>query len=288
MTLTPTDTYLINGVDLRTQAWSITVAEGLQDGPGLRGADAVIPGAHGTLDLHGVTAQARRRYEPGTITFHMWVLGVNPYTGLGPLVEDDPSIYLARVDQMQRLFNARTLTITHPRGDGNRTAVGHLAEPLQVVREPSSPLFGQFTAKITIPGVFWAETAEVTASGTVASGSTISLAALACNAPITDATVTFGPGNNPLIQHGGSYFQYSGVISSGRELRAYMGGANGWHLDSGAGTAWTPSLAAVAYGPGPSWLELDTTAQPLELSFTHTGGSPMTCAVTANRKWLTS
>lgn len=280
-----TDTYLINGVDLRTHAWSITTAEGLQDGPDLRGDDVVVPGAHGSLDLHAATSQQRRRYGPGTIRFNMWVLGVNPYTGLGPLADSDPSIYLARVDELQRLFNARTLTMVHPRADGDRTATGRLAAPLKVVREPSSPLFGQFTAEVVIPGAFWAESSLVTVTGTVASGATLDLSSLACNAPIADASVTFGPSSNPMVQHGGSYFQYGGVIASGKELAVDCAA---FTLGTGAGTAWTPSLANIVYGPGPSWLELDTTAQPLELTFTHTGGGTAACTLTAYRKWLTS
>lgn len=286
MTLTPTDTYLVNGVDLRTAAWSITVGEGLQDGPGLRGDDVVVPGAHGSLDPHADTSQARRRFGPGSIRFSMGVLGVNPYTGLGPVALDDPSLYLARVDQLQRLFNARTLTIVHPRADGDRTATGRLAKPLQVVREPTSPLYGTFVAEVVIPGAFWSESDLVTVSGTVASGATIDLSDLACNAPITDPTIRFGPAANPMIQHGGAYLQYAGTVSSGRELVIPCGT---WGpLSAGDGSAWSPSLASIVYGPGPSWFELDTTAQPLELAFTHTGGGSASCEITAYRKWLTS
>lgn len=280
------DDYLINGVSLAGLAWGIEKWEGLHDAPDLRGDDIVVPSAHGTLDPHGIPGVARRRYGPGQITFNMWVLGVDPDTGLRP--GDDVPAILARLDTLQRLFNARQLVIDHPRADGDRRAIARLAAPIRPVIDPTSTLFGRFTAQCTIPGAFWVDTADTTVAtdvGGVASGTTIDLSALACSAPITDALLRFGPGNNPQLTQGGTYFTWGGVIASGRQLLANAGA---WQVQAGTGTAWSPDPALVSYGPGPSWWELDPTADPLQVTLSHTGGSPMFFSITARRKHLTS
>lgn len=288
-----TDTYLVNGTDLSGLAWRIDTAEGHYDAAGQRGDDLTVPGAHGTLDAHADPAFARRRYGPARIRFSMWVLGVDPATGVAPADEDDPTVFLGRIDDLQALFNARTLTVTHQvtggveaRTDTNRVCTARLAEPVQVVREPASPMFGRFVADCVIPAGFWMDDTPVTvASGSVTTGATISLATLAGTAPITDAVVTFGPCSNPRLTVGGSHVQYNGVVTAGRQLEVRTGV---WELDDGSGTAWTPALADISYDPGPSWLEIDSTVSPLQATFAHTGGGTATVSITAYRKWLTS
>lgn len=282
--------YTVNGVSLASEAWRIEVGEGLYEGPAPRGDDVAVPGAHGTLDLNADSTKARRRFGPGSIRFSMWVLGVDPDTGVGPGDEDDPAVFLDRIDQLQTMFNARTLTIVHERDDGDRECVARLAKPVSVVREPTSPLFGRFTADCVIPAGFWRDTTATTVTdATMATGDTLSLSNLAGNAPITDAVLTFGPCSNPMVAYGGSYFQYNGVIASGRQLVADTGSdTDGWSLDDGSGSAWTPSLPAVSYGPGPSWFEMDMTVLPRQVTLTHTGGGNASLSITARRKWLTS
>jgi hypothetical protein len=283
------DTYLVNGTDLTAPGWWLEVAEGLQDGPEFRGDDIVLPGKHGTFDPHADPNAPRRRYGPGRITFRMGLLGVDPVTGAAPLDEDDLSAYNARLGELQRLFNARQLVIDHPRSDGTRRAVAHLTAPIRPVREPSSPWFGRFTAECTIPGTFWTDlSGEITVDTGPAgaeSGTFLDLSPLACDGAITDAVLRFGPGNNPSLIQQGIYFQYKGVIGAGQEL---LVDTDNWDAIAGAGTLWQPDDTLVEYGPGPGWLELDPTANPFQVAFTHTGGSPMRCSITARRKHLTS
>jgi hypothetical protein len=283
------DTYLVNGVDLNAPGWWLEVAEGLQDGPELRGDDVVVPSQHGAFDPHADPSAPRRRYGPGRITFRMGLLGIDPVTGLAPLDEDDLSEYFARLGELQRLFNARQLVIDHPRPDGTRRAIARLATPLRPVREPSSPWFGRLTAECTIPSTFWTDlageiTIETPPDG-VPSGTFLDLSPLACDGQITDAVLRFGPGNNPALIQGGSFFAYNGVIGAGRELLVNTGT---WDAIAGAGSLWQPDDTLVEYGPGPTWLELDPTAVPLQVAFTHTGANPMRCSITARRKHLTS
>lgn len=280
------ENYLINGVSLDRFCWSIQTAEGLQDMPDIRGQDIVVPGAHGSLDLQADPALPRRRYGPGRISFRMWLMATDPVTGVVPAdASTEFDAYLSNLDALTRLFSARSLMIEHPRTDGTRRAVGYLAEPLKPVRERTSPWYGTVTAEVAIPGAFWADTSPTTVTATVASGSSIDVSALACSAPITDAVLRFGPGNNPQLVQAGTFFAWSGVIAAARELLVDCGQ---WQLMAGAGPAWSPSMASIAYGPGPAWFELDPTAQPLQLSLLHTGGGSMNVSITARRKYLTS
>lgn len=279
------DTYLVNGVDLRSYAWRIETAEGLQDAPEFRGDDIVIPGQHGTLDAAADPASARRRYGPGQITFRMWLRGVDPDTGdVDPLFSLDE--YLAQLSGLQRLFNSRSLSIEHPRADGLRRATGRLAAPIRPVREPSSPWFGRFTAACTIPSAFWTSDSDVTASATVATGGQLSLAPFATSeAPIANAVVTFGPGSNPLLVQGGTYLAYDGVIASGQQL---VVDCASWEVGYGAGAVWTPDITKIRYGPGPSWFEIDPTGGSPAAVLTHTGGGAMAVSVTGRPAYLTS
>lgn len=277
--------YTVNGTNLTNLARYIEVAEGLHDTPGPRGDDVVVPGAHGTLDLNADSAQARRRYGPGSITFRMNVAGVDPGTGLPGVDPEDPALFLDRVDELAALFHKRSLTIVHERDDGDRRCVARLAKPLQVVRELSSPLFGRFVAECVIPGGFWRDTSDTTVTDTtVSTGDTLDVSTLCGNAPCTDAVITLGPISNPMVTQGSTYLQYNGVVSSGRQLVVNTGT---WSLDDGSGTAWTPSPEAIAYGPGPSWFEIDPLLST-SLTVTHTGGGTASVSITAARQWLTS
>lgn len=282
------DTYVVNGVDLRSLAWRIETAAGLQDQPEQRGDDVVIPQMHGTLDPAADAAAPRRRYGPGTITFNMWVKGVDLSTGLAPTSFDDMSAYFARLSTLERLFAARTLSILHPRPDGDRRAIGRVLTPIKPVREPSSPWFGRFVTECTIPSAFWRGVSPVTAAATVATGASVPLSPFASSsAPIADAVLTFGPGSNPLLTYGGGYFRYNGVIAAGRQLQV---DCSTWQLGPGAGTAWVPSLTNVEYNPGPSWFEFDPASAggaPAAV-LAHTGGGTMSVSITARNAYLAS
>lgn len=277
-----TDPYLINGVDLATRAVALSTAEGLQDDPERRSRDVEIPGRHGVLDVGSDPTAQRRAYGPGWITFTGWVKGVDPVTGAWP--DGTLATYFARVDDLMSMFHARSLQIDHVRPDGIRRAVARLAAAITPAREPASPWFGRWQAKCVIPGAFWADVDPTTVSGTLATGGALSLAAFdGATAPLDDLEIRFGPGSNPSLIQGGTFVAYDGVISSGRELLIDVGARR---LTAGAGTAWTPTYAALRYGPGPSWFELDPTAAS-QVFLTHTGGGSMSCSVSGRRKYLT-
>jgi hypothetical protein len=279
------DTYLVNGVDLRSYAWRIETAEGLQDAPDLRGGGITIPGGHGNLDVESDPTAQRRRYAAGEITFTMWLLGVDQFTGAAP-AGDGLDTYFARLNELQRLFSARQLVIEHPRFDGLRRALAKLSAPLRPVREPSSPWFGRLTAKCQIPTAFWLGTTDVTAAASLGTGGVLPLGGFGgCDAPITDGVVRFGPGANPRLVQGGTFVGYNGVIPAGKEL---VIDCAAWKTTYGAGGSWATVDSQVEYNPGPFWFELDPTVPTPSAVLTHTGGGVMNVAFTARPKYLTS
>lgn len=280
------DTYLINGTDLTTLATRLETAEGHQEAPEWREADLEIPAMHGELDVGSDPTAQRRSFGPGRITFKGWVKGVDPVTGAW--TGDGLDEYFARVDELMRLFYARSLQVDHPRTDGTRRAFARLAGSLAPAREPGHPWFGRWSAQLKIPAVFWSGTSDLTAGtapGGVTSGGIVSLTPFAvASAPIADGVVTFGPGSNPTFIQGGTYVAYDAVIAAGRQLTI---DCSDWSLGVGTGTAWTPDESKIRYGPGPAWFELDPTAS-LQAALTHTGGGAMFASFTGRPKFLTS
>lgn len=281
------DTYLVNGVDLRSLAWRIEAGEGLQTTPAWEGDDLAVAGWYGSLDVHAEAGQQRRPFGPGRWPVRMWVQGVDPETGAMPSDPDDLARYLTNVDTLTRLFHARSLTIVHPRADGDRQAVGHLgSEPLDFTRQPSSPWFGQFVVDVVLPDPFWYEPVTATASATLATGGVLDLSVFAkATAPMRAVDLRFGPGNNPTLSHAGASFGWSGVIAAGNELLARCDPRDPT-LSAGTGGAWSPAYSGISYLPGPSWFELDPRVSTATLS--HTGGGTQFVSVSARIAHLTS
>lgn len=282
-----TDTYLVNGTDLRSLAWRIETGEGLQSTPAWQGDDLDVAGWYGSLDVHAEAGQQRRPFGPGTWSVRMWVKGVDPTTGALPSDPDDLAQYLANVATLTRLFHARSLTVVHPRADGDRQAVGHLgSKPLDFTRVPSSPWFGQFVVEVVLPDPFWYEPAAVTASATLATGGVLDLSVFAkATAPMRAVDLRFGPGNNPSLAHAGATFGWGGIVEAGTELLARCDPRDPT-LGAGVGGAWSPAYPGMSYGPGPSWFEIDPRVSTATL--THTGGGSMPVSVSARIAHLTS
>lgn len=281
------DTFLVNGEDLRSLAWRIETGEGLQSTPAWQGDDLEVAGWYGSLDVHGESGLQRRPFGPGTWSARMWVKGVDPDTGALPSDPEDLAQYLANVDRLTRLFHARSLTISHPRADGDRQAVGHLGgNPLDFTRVPSSPWFGSYRVDVVLPDPFWYEPVPVTASSPgLATGGVLDLSAFTkATAPMRAVDLRFGAGNNPSLSHAGAFWAWDGVIGSGNELGVACDPRDP-SLFAAVG-AWSPAYSGIRYNPGPSWFELDPNTPSATLA--HTGGELMSVAVTARIAHLTS
>lgn len=282
-------TYLVNGFDLRNVAWRIETGQGLQQTPAWQGDDLDVAGWYGSLDVHAEPGQQRRPFGPGRWgPVRMWVKGVDPQTGAMPSDPSDLARYLANVDTLARVFHARSLTIVHPRADGDRQAVGHLGgDPLDFTRQPSSPWFGQFVVDVVLPDPFWYEQLPVTAAAVLPNGGSLSMAPFAkATAPMRASELRFGPGNNPSLQHAGGFWAWDGITATGRELIAQCDPRDPVLVGGGSWPANTPAYAGIRYSPGPSWFEIDPTVPTATL--THTGGGSMSVAVSARIAHLTS
>lgn len=275
-----TEKVLVNGVSLDTYAFMLGDSSGLMITPPLRKADVDVSGRHGTLPA------PIRRYGPGKVVLKLAVLGAMP-DGSIPGGSTERRQFFARRDELIALFHAPSVVLDYTPEDGVtpiRRAVCELDDEMSFKRVAAEPI-ATVPVVLRIPDSFWSDVATTTASGTVASGGTISLAGFAgSNAPITDGVVTFGPGSNPTLIQGGVFVAYDGVIAAGRQLTL---DCSDWSVGIGSGSAWTPDRGAVRYDPGPSWFEFD----PLRAStatLTHTGGSTMLASFTGRRRYMTA
>ncbi len=283
----PLDRWRLNGVDLHTVAWQVEGRDGQMVAPELLADDLPVAGWHGELDPHAEQGQQRRPFGRGSWKLTGWVLGVDPLTGA--VLPEYGSLLAAqqRGEELLKLLYARSVRVEHVRGDGTRQAIGHLdGRGVPVELNPGSPWFGRIRADLTLPDPFWYDTGSpVTASATLATGGTLSLAAFAsASAPMRNTTVEFGVGNNPSLAHAGGFVAWDGLITSGRALGVGTDPRDP-SLFAAAG-AWTPAYSGLRYSPGPTWFELDPAVPTAVLS--HTGGGSQFVSVTAQLAHLTS
>lgn len=274
-----TESLLVNGVALDTYAIMLADSSGLMTTPPVRDTGIPIPGAHGVL-----AGSAANRYDPGRIVLKLAVHGSLP-DGTIPGGSTELREFHSRRAELISMFHANPVNVDWTPEVGVvpvRRAVCRLDDQLSFTRL-GVRADADVDVVLEIPGAFWSEITPITASATVASGGVLSLSSFApSNAPITDGVVTFGPCSNPSLIQGGTFVAYDGVISAGRQL---VVDCSDWSVGTGSGTAWTPSLSALRYSPGPSWFELDPTAS-LSLSFVHTGGGTAFVSFTARRRFL--
>lgn len=275
--LSDTTTYLINGVPLETWATILGADDGLIAPPAAPDVTVKVPGRHGVIDVGGTVG-------PGQITFTGTILGVDPDTGQW-VPTHSYDTYAARVDALMRMFYAPSLLVTAIRPDGtSRQATGRLLGSLAPAQQAADPWFGRFKVTIRITGGFWEDTDAVTQTITGPSGTTVDLAEFAAaTAPMADLVITtLTAVNNPLLIHGDKTWQWDGVIAAGQQL---VVNTSNWTVSPGTGTAWSPDLRQVRFGPGPAWFELDPTVAPFALTWNHTGGGSAACSITGRRKY---
>lgn len=277
------ETLTVNGVDLATLVY-LDESPKLFTVPARRGDNLVIPGRHGALKL------PRKLFTTGEIILSMRILGHDPDQPF-PTGSAAPQEFHDRADQVLRLFTAEQITIDHGRPDGSiRRAVGEVTDVLDLTRSGNGESAGKLSVSIELTDPFWSDLFSVTAGPHLFStGGTQALTGFAgATAPMDELVVTFGPGSNPqLTQPSSGYLlAYDGVISSGRELQVNSGT---WSVGSGSGTAWTPDVTKLRFGPESRFFTLQPEPGGVAptVRVTHTGGGQMSVTLSGKRKYLT-
>lgn len=270
---------IANGVDLNA-AWC--KVEGLREllaAASRRGENVTVPGRHGLIRT------PRKKYNAVDVVVPMHVLGVNRTSG-DPVTRAASQLH-ENIDYLLHVFHTETVQLEYVRDDGtSRVAVAELAaDPVVAVRERSAPPLARVSVALRLADAFWRSTQDVSQTITGVTGTTASLTAFAgSTAPIADCQVTFhGPGNNPRIAIGDRWLQFNGVIGAGRQL---VLDCEHWHASAGTGSAWSPSVLQVYREPGPAWLEIPPSHDPLTVTFTHSGGGAASVEIAGRKAFL--
>ena len=251
--------------------------------PARRGDDVVVPGRHGAL------LTPNKPYDVSSFTLPLLVRGSGP-DGRVPADSTAQRQFYANAARVVQLFQqGDTVGLTRTMPDGTqRQADAVVTGVLDFSRGLGNrPIIGRVNVALRLPGAFWSDIELTAVTGSLTSGGFLDLDAAfgSATAPISDLVITLGPGNNPTIIQGSTFFAYDGVIAAGRQLVIDCGS---WDLLPGNGQAWNPDERLVRYSPGPPWFELDPNDRPVRLALTHTTGSGVAMAITVSgrRKYL--
>jgi hypothetical protein len=269
-----------NGLDLNTAWCRVEGLESLFVAPARRGANAIVPGRH------GVIYSPYKRYASSEVVVPIHVLGVRED---GAIVPRAAAHLHENIDRLLHVFHDGVVQLQYTRGDGSsRSARAELlADPLVIERERAWPPLARMSVSLQVLDAFWTETEDVGQTITGATGVTASLTAFAgSTAPIADARLTFhGPVSNPRLAIGDRWVQFNGVISAGQVLVLEC---EHWRASSGNGAEWSPDPRQVYREPGPAWLEIPPSYEPLTATFTHTNVGSATVEIAGNRRFLTA
>jgi hypothetical protein len=269
----------VNGVDLGSYCFMTSDVSGLFRVPALRGEDVVVPGRHGRIRGTG------KRFDANEIVLPMWVVGCSP-DGTIPDGRMEHAFYRRR-DELLRLFHGGPVVLGWRRPDGVQlSATAEVVDVMDFTRRWVEPL-AQVSVALRLTDPFWTETEDVGQTITGTTGVTAPLTAFAgSTAPIADARLTFhGPVSNPRLAIGDRWVQFNGVIAAGQLLVLEC---EHWRATAGNGAEWSPDPRQVYREPGPAWLEIPPSYEPLTATFTHTNVGSATVEIAGNRKFLTA
>jgi hypothetical protein len=275
------DSITLNGTNLSSLVRNVEDLSSILRAPAVRGDNAVIPGRHGQL------YKLERVYDAGSFVLPMWIIGADTVTGNTLFGDAAISSFYARVDELQALLHAGSLTFDHTLPDGSvRRAVAELTdEPLDFTRQLGSPLVGRVVAPVKIPSAFWTEVATTTQTLSGTTGATLTFTSFSgATAPMDELTVTFGPSSNPRITQGRCWLQYGNVIGGGQT--AVFNSAT-WQFNGTGGLVL--NFANIAHVGSARWFEL-TPGTPLGTApavvLSHTGGGSASVTLSGSRKFL--
>lgn len=276
MTVTTAETVTANGVTLNTLAYNIRTLTGRLRTPVRRGGNVIVPGRHGAIRTPG------KRFSEGEVVLSMWVLGAD-VNGLVPASGPARARLLSNVDMLTRVFGAETVELTHTLPDGStRRLLGEVSEAIDFTSMAGGSR-AEFAVAIDVPGAFWQDTADTTASFT--GSGTWSVAPFAgATAPMDELRVTFNGGTNPRITSGGVWVQYSAALAAGESITLDCAT---WELTGGGGLV--PDHSAVEHSGDARWFVLapgQGASDVPEAVVSQTGTGAMSTDLAGRRKYL--
>lgn len=271
----------LNGTDLSTLVRNVESLAGILRAPVKRLEAVQTPGRHGDL------GRLQQTYAAGGFVLPMWVVGADDVTGANLAGDAAVTSFYERVDELQALLHAPTLTFDHTLPDGStRRATAELTdEPLDFTRQLGSPLFGRVAVPLRIPSGFWVDSTTTSQTLSGSTGALLTFSSFAgATAPMDELTVTFGPSSNAKILNGSIWLQYKDSITSGRTV---VFNCVDWTFAGTGGL--TADFSKIAHIGSARWFELlpaSTLGSSPQVSWSHTGGGSASVTLAGRRKFL--
>lgn len=272
----------VNGVELHTLAWNVKNRSGRWRVPERRGADAIMPGIHGSARRLG------KPFASNTMVWSMWAVGANA-NGTIPADKNIAKKCMENLDALSRLFTAPTLVINQTDWTTPdplvRTCTAQCVSAIDFTSMAGGTM-AEFSVELQIPEVFWFDVATTTQAIAVgSSGNVLNF-------------TNFGAATAPLVN---AVFELTGPIQTPRltdpvtgqwvQLNKNLAGGAVWQVDVGA---WTTKIgganevASTTHGKGANFLELTPDAAGMKVRVN--GASGITGAtslkVTGKRGYL--
>lgn len=268
MVNTSSHPWTVNGNRLDTLAHNIELKDGWVNAPGMRGANARVPGRHGELWV------PNKRYEPGFAVLSMWVSHTDA-DGM-PVGTDKYFQMRKNFDALMNIFES-SYGLLDVRQQIGPSAVTDVRQALCEVTNVITPnfegnIFGKFKVGLEIPGVFWQDvsTQDWTSPTGAAAIATHNVTTMqGATAPMEDLQFqVYGPLTSARVTdtRTGHYIQLNEAIPSGQiwevdtsKWTSVVGAAPGFNGTGTNKTAVTtaaglhsPRLFALARGNPPS------------------------------------
>lgn len=212
----PTESWVVDGVNLSSVAYDITSRDGMDTVPAVSGSNVSTAQSHGERWVRKYYTAARKQLI-------MWVSSKDRTTGVDGTDLDTKRANLdANIDYLVTLFARRNklLTVSRTLSDGTirvaRAEVITAMDPVQV-----GLAHAKFSVELYIPEGFWRDAANSTLLSSAPGSNLVVTGAAKATAPMQDLQfVITGPATNPRITdvESGSYFQYNGTIAGGNTL----------------------------------------------------------------------
>jgi hypothetical protein len=273
--ITTAETVTANGVVLNTLAYNIRTLTGRLRTPARRGGNIAVPARHGAIRTPG------KRYDQGQVVLSMWVVGAD-VDGRVPTSGPARARLLQHADMLTRIFATDTVELVRTRPDGSqRRLLGEVDESIDFTSMAGGSR-AEFAVALTVPGAFWTDTADVTAS--FAGEGAWSVAEFdGATAPCDELAVTWTGGTNPRVQAGGVWLQYSAVLAATESITLDCAT---WALSGGGGLV--PDHSRVDHAGDGRWFVLPpgVTSSTPSVEVTQTGTGAMTTQLVGRRKYL--